>query len=89
MKKLLILSIMIINAFSSENIVFINDINLNSFAKEHLGQLITYIGFIITFVVYLIIQKKKEKSSGSVLFIGLVASLLIGMICDPLKYKIF
>lgn len=82
MKKIFLFLLIVINAFSSENIIFINDMNLNLFIKEYFGQLITYIGFVITFITYIIIEKKSKKSSGSILFIGIIASLLIGAILE-------
>lgn len=89
MKKIFLLSLIVISAFSAENIYFINDMNFNLFIKEYLGQLIIYIGFVITFITYIIIEKKSKKSSGSILFIGIIASLLIGAIFETIKYNIF
>lgn len=89
MKKIFLLSLIVISALSSENIIFINDMNFNLFIKEYLGQLVTYIGFVITFIAYLFIERKSKKSSGSILFIGIIASLLIGTIFETMKYNIF
>ena len=47
------------------------------------------IGFAITFIAYLFIERKSKKSSGSILFIGIIASLLIGTIFETMKYNIF
>lgn len=89
MKKIFLLSLIVISALSSENIIFINDMNFNLFIKEYLGQLVTYIGFVITFITYLFIERKSKKSSGSILFIGIIASLLIGTIFETMKHNIF
>lgn len=93
MKNIFLLSLIVISVFSSENIILTNDTNFNLYIKEHLGNLVTYIGFAITFITFLFIERqskrKSKRNSGSILFIGIIASLFIGSLFEIMKYNIF